>query len=570
MQQMYYGQNATKFTFLPRCKVSNTEKTRFSLSLNLFLYLCSEIQMSMKKTVFTLLILASIFMVGCQRSSMSEQLTQIDSLLVNDQVDSAMIWLKNIPLENFETKADSAYYYILLAESRYRLKGPDSTDNSTNYSINYYKNTSDNEKLSRAYYYRGVNAFSYNKPHEGILLLKQAEEFAGKTGNRVLKHKIFETLSHYNSISYEKDISLVYAKKAYQIARELNDKERQAIALIYMAGNYSHLGSKDSLAICVNECLPLADYLTEKEKAYLYTRMGELYQDSEIEMAKKYLLKALDIHPQVYTHRALSNIYIKEGNIRKAQEIWERSLQTSGSIPARIGIYKAMRQQSIYMKDYLQANALADSIITKQQNYYETKEQEKVAEIQAKYDKEAAERDIKEQVMGWGVVLLVVVVVIISWLSYRSYKGMKAKKELAETKVQLEAYTRKAEELEKNDKTNTREIEELHKKINELHHRHTGILAKGKELFDAIEAGGTTVRWSKDDFINYLEYYKLKDLPFVNEMETSYNRLSPKYIFFAVLEHEGHDEEGIQHIMGISESTLRSTRSRINSKKLNT
>ena len=57
-------------------------------------------------------------------------------------------------------------------------------------------------------------------------------------------------------------------------------------------------------------------------------------------------------------------------------------------------------------------------------------------------------------------------------------------------------------------------------------------------------------------------------LPFVNEMETEYNHLSPKYIFFAVLEHEGHDEEGIQHIMGISESTLRSTRSRISSKRL--
>lgn len=509
-------------------------------------------------------------MVGCQRSSMSEQLTQIDSLLVNDQVDSAMICLKNIPIDNLETEADSAYYYILMAESRYRLKGPDSTDNSTNYSINFYKNTSDNERLSRAYYYKGVNVFSYGKPREGILLIKQAEEFAGKTKNKVLKHKIYETLSHYNGKTYETEIALVYAKKAYQIARELNDKERQAIALIYMAGDYSHFGNKDSLAICVNECLPLADYLTEKEKAYLYTRMGELYEDNEPEIAKKYLQKAIDIHPQLQTHRALSNIYIKEGNIRKAQEVWGKSLQTSGSIPARIGIYKAMRQQSLYMKDYQQANALADSIITKQQKYYETKEQEKVGEIQAKYDKEAAERDIKEQVMGWGLVLLVIVLILITWLGNKSLKGMKAKKELAETKVQLEAYTRKAEELEKSDKTNTKEIGELHKKINELHHRHAGILAKGKELFDAIEAGGTTVRWGKDDFINYLEYYKLKDLPFVNEMETNYNRLSPKYIFFAVLEHEGHDDEDILRIMGISESTLRSTRSRINSKKLNT
>ena len=522
----------------------------------------------MKKTALILLILVAILMMGCQQGSMSEQLTQIDSLLINDQVDSAMKCLRNIPLTMIKTKADSAYYYILMAESRYRLNGPDSTDNSTKYSINYYKNTSDNEKLSRAYYYSGVNAFSYSNAKEGILLLKQAEELANKTKNLILKHKIYETLSHYNSTAYESEVALFYAKKAYQIARQLNDKNRQAIALIYMAGFYSGLGNMDSLAICVHECLSLTDYITNRDKAYLYTRLGELYAESEPEMAKKYLLKAIDVHPQPQTYRALSNIYIKEGDIRNAEEVWVKSLQTCGSIPTRIGIYKVMRQQSVLMKDYQQANILADSIILRQQNYYETKEQEKIAEIQAKYDKEAAERDIKEQVMGWGMVLLVVVVVIISWLSYRSYKGMKAKKELAETKVQLEAYTRKAEELEKSIKTNIKEIGELHKKINELHHRHTGILAKGKELFDAIEAGGTTVRWSKDDFINYLEFYKMRDLSFVNEMETGYSRLSPKYIFFAVLEHEGHSDEDIQRIMGISESTMRSTRSRISSKKL--
>lgn len=509
-------------------------------------------------------------MVGCQRSSMSEQLTQIDSLLVNDQVDSAMIWLKNIPLENLETKADSAYYYILMAESRYRLKGPDSTDNSTNFSVNYYKGTFNHEKLARAYYYRGVNAYNSSDPQIGILLVKQAEEQANKTDNYILKHKIYEKLSYFNGDSYEYKLSLSYAQKALNIARQLDDKERQAMALLYMASCYSFLRNKDSLSICVQEILPLTSHITDNSKAYLYTRMGELYEESEPEIAKKYLSKALEIHPQPRTFLVLSNLYLREENLVKAKEVWDKALHINGISKVKIRILSAMRQQNIEQKDYLRANALADSIIEQKELLYYQREQAKIAEIQAKYDKEAAERDIKEQVMGWGLVLLVIVLILITWLGNKSLKGMKAKKELAETKVQLEAYTRKAEELEKNDKTNIKEIGELHKKINELHHRHAGILAKGKELFDAIEAGGTTVRWSKDDFINYIEYYKLKDLPFVNEMETSYNRLSPKYIFFAVLEHEGHDEEDIQHIMGISENTLRSTRSRINSKKLNT
>ena len=234
----------------------------------------------------------------------------------------------------------------------------------------------------------------------------------------------------------------------------------------------------------------------------------------------------------------------------------------------KIEIFKAMRQQSMERQDYQQANILADSIIQRQQKYYEMKEQDKVAEIQAKYGKEAAERDIKEKFMEWGFGLLLIVAAVIGWLGFKSYQGMKNKKDLAETRQQLEAYSKKAIELENNQKENVSEIAKLHKKIDDLHYRHAGILAKGKQLFEAIEAGSTTVRWSKDDFINFLEYYKLKDLPFVNEMETEYNHLSPKYIFFAILEHEGKTDEDIQHIMGISESTLRSTRSRINSKRL--
>ena len=507
-------------------------------------------------------------MMGCGKDRVSERLIQIDSLLTADKVDSAKILLGSIPMSDLQSKKDSAFYYLMQTEIQYRKWIPAQSDSAINYSVSYYQGSSDKEKLARAYYYKGVAILENKEFTEAIYMVKRAEKLADKTDNLLLQHKIYETLSHYNSSAYEKNLALRYAKKAYQVSKELNDKNRQAIALIYMAGDYHSLGRMDSLAICIQECLPLTNFITDRDKAYLYTRMGELYTDSEPEMAKKYLLKAETIHPQLWTYVALSNIYMKENDIEKAQKIWKKAQQMAGSLTAMIKVLSAMRHQCMEQEDYRQANALADSIIQKQDLLYSQREQAKIGEIQAKYDKEAAERDIKEQVMGWGLALLVMVVVIFSWLSYRSYKGMRAKKELAETKVQLEAYTRKAEELEKSDKTNTKEIGELHKKINELHHRHAGILAKGKLLYEDIAKGGTTVHWGKDDFINYLEYYKLKDLPFVNEMETNYNHLSPKYIFFAVLEHKGHDDEDIQHIMGISESTLRSTRSRINSKKL--
>ena len=287
-------------------------------------------------------------------------------------------------------------------------------------------------------------------------------------------------------------------------------------------------------------------------------------------MAKIYLQKAINIHPQPWTYLALSNIYLEEDSIDKANDIWNKALkQTNNNKTSLVknSIFKAMRQQSLEQQDYLQANALADSILFGLESLYEVQKEEQLAEIQAKYDKETAVRDLREKYMGFGLWVLALTAIIIAFLGYKSRQGMKAKKELAESKIQLDAYTKKAAELESSGKASASGIKKLHDKINDLTHRHSGILAKGKELYEAIESGSTTVRWSKEDFINYLEYYKLHDLPFVSEMENDYNRLSPKYIFFAVLEHQGRSDEDIQRIMGVSDSTLRSTRSRINSKK---
>lgn len=402
------------------------------------------------------------------------------------------------------------------------------------------------------------------------MLLKQAEADAEGTDNLLLKHKIYEKLAYYNGNAFEEALTLKYSKKALTVAKELNDSERQAAALIYMSSAYLHLGKNDSSKICINECMPLIDSMDDLDKAHVYANIGQIFENDNPQLAKPYLQKAISIRGLSYAYQSLSNIYMREDSIDKAKSLWSQALEkTKGNDVSKVrtGIFKAMRKQSIEQHDFMLANALADSILQQQERLFEKQREEKVAEIQAKYDKETAVRDLREKYMVWGMGLLALTTIVIAFLGYKSRQGIKAKKELVESNIQLEAYTKKAEELENSGKASATEINNLHEKINELTHRHSGILAKGKELYDAIEAGGTTVRWTKDDFINYLEYYKMRDLPFVNEMETGYNRLSPKYIFFAVLEHEGKDDEDVQRIMGISESTLRSTRSRINSKK---
>ena len=197
--------------------------------------------MIVKKSYFLfLLIFATIFTIGCKGGDVTEELEEIDSLLIHDKVDSALHQLTNIPLKTIHNQADSAYYFLLLTEAEYRTSGPNPSDStSINYCVEYYKNGSDDEKMARSYYYKGVNTYSSLEPQKAILFLKQAEIEAEKTQNILLKHKIYEKIAYYNGLSYEKELSLRYAQKALRMAKILNDKEREAIALIYMSSSYS-------------------------------------------------------------------------------------------------------------------------------------------------------------------------------------------------------------------------------------------------------------------------------------------------------------------------------------------
>ena len=65
-----------------------------------------------------------------------------------------------------------------------------------------------------------------------------------------------------------------------------------------------------------------------------------------------------------------------------------------------------------------------------------------------------------------------------------------------------------------------------------------------------------------------MEYYKVVDLPFVTQLQTEYDHLSPRYQFFLVMKNMGKSEEEIQDIMVISSGTIRTIKSRVKTCKI--
>lgn len=522
------------------------------------------------KTFFSF-VLTAMFLIGCQsRNHIEEQLAIIDTLLIHDKVDSAKILLEKIPQKSLRSHEDSAYYFLVQTETNYRNRIPLESDHGINYSQKFYEKTKNREKLARTYFYKGVTTFSKNSINKTFVLLKQAEELADQTDNLLLRHKIYEKLSYYNGDLYEYELSKQYALKTLDISRTIKSKRRQGTALLYLFTIYFENGQKDSALICANQCASLLNPQDSINIPYLFYDLGRIYEKDDPQLAKAYLKKAIAIKGIPNAYNTLANIYMREDSMEKVHEMWEQALYSTRNTKInsmRVEIFNAMRQQCMERKEYERANALADSAMAWQKRYYQTQEQDRLAEIQAKYDKERAQQELWNKVYSWGLLLMAVVGILIIGLGYYSYRGMKAKKALAETMTQLTLFTRKAEELEAGGEVNAKEVARLNKKIDELQNRHAGILAHGKILYEAVSEGSTTVTWGKNDFADFIEYYKLKDLPYVNELETEYNHLSAKYMFFAILEHEGRSDDEIMRILGISDSTMRSTRSRINNKR---
>ena len=128
-----------------------------------FYYFCSMKKEALVRRLCILLFLSVCLFVfwGTKRGLWIDRtkgsLINIDTLLTRNLLDSARNELDEISLNRIQSKADSAYYFLLNTETNYRLHGPNPSDSSICYSVNYYESTNNKELLARAYYYKGYS-----------------------------------------------------------------------------------------------------------------------------------------------------------------------------------------------------------------------------------------------------------------------------------------------------------------------------------------------------------------------------------------------------------------------------
>ena len=520
----------------------------------------------MKKSLYLSILLIAI--TSCNNNSILQQLEDIDNHADHVSNEKVMSRLNAIAPETINDEECLAYYWLLKMRTEIRLRKQIKSAEPLEISIKYYKDHFDKGKLARAYGYKATILENLGDNKKAILALKEAEKLVKDTTHELkLIHYIYQTLAHINQKAKENDIALDYSKLALKTAYQLKDQYEIAYSLMSMLVSYNNINKNDSATYYLNQIIPYIEKLPQNERVSFYDNIGLIYTNNDISLAEKYLKKAYNIQPDAHTYKGLARIYYKKGDRMQAKEMWQKALQTDNR-HLKVDVLQAMYDSQQEEGDYKTASETAMKIAALKDSIAQKEKQDDIRGLQQKIDSDlqrGRERAKLSTLLFLAALILLIVTIIVIILYKRSKKE---RQELLTTKQQLEGYRYQLKILQKEGKTDTKEVERLTQKISELQARQGAQLQNGRERYEEITAGGTTVRWSRNDFNDCIEYCRTIDAAFITHMEQDYNHLSAKYILFAFMEHQGKTDEELQHIMAISQNTVRSYRSRIHSAEL--
>ena len=128
--------------------------------------------------IFVILSILAGLLAGCHDTPHYDQrLMKADSLLQNIH-DShlALEQLNGLQRNSLSGEGNKAYYDLLLTQARYKCYIKATSDSNINRALKYYTQHSDEQdKLLRAYIYKGAVMEELGKPDSAMTMYKQAE-----------------------------------------------------------------------------------------------------------------------------------------------------------------------------------------------------------------------------------------------------------------------------------------------------------------------------------------------------------------------------------------------------------
>ena len=514
---------------------------------------------------FCLVILAA----SCSdKSAVIRHFENIDSLNSKGQFDSAYNEVMKFNTKHLNTDEERAYYYLLKTEVLFMNDISIDNDSMIDFSINYYEKHGDYGKLATAYYYKGAVTDEKGDRIKGIYFIKKAESCEKKADNPMLRFMIYINMAYLNSVENANKTGLEYAKKALAEADAMNSVNLKCLAFNNIAMCYYNLNYRDSAMLYMERNKQYVHKIQpEENRAVVLTNIGVIYYDNKMyKEADSLFRQAITILPISTTRINLAKTSSALGDNSKADSLLRLAWPDADN-EEKAEILQFLAERAEKRGDdksaaslYKRAKAMQDSVNA------DRKAEEAVA-TQRDYEHEEYKEDVKKG-EAWGAAAAAAVALLAVWgVVYHRRKINKARKMIAEGGKMIAEYTARIGELERADRQHSHEAQELRRKIKKLKDEQNEILGRGQRLYEGIAAGGTTATWKKQDFEEFIEFYRVSHPEAVADAEDNYRRLSATNIFYLILRDMQVDDGDAQRILCITAGAFRTMKSRVNARR---
>ncbi|MFA7287527.1 MAG: tetratricopeptide repeat protein [Melioribacteraceae bacterium] len=363
-------------------------------------------------------------------------------------------------------------------------------------SLKIYRNLNDSLNISTAYY----NIARSNRI-AGDLKTGLENAFESLKYESTNNHWAMNTISILYGTMRELDKSLEYQKKALQIRERLGLKKEMGQSLNNLALICIYSDKPDQSLDYLLKALKIAEELNNKsEICKVLNNIGMLYEEkfNNLDRALLYYHKSLGYGRETDNDFDVANTLLNIGNIYSQQKKYDKALlnlKEASKIVKKIGSTELLKNYYEYAyrnyerkADYKNALENYQLYITAKDSIYNRESNEKISELQIKYETEKKEIEIKlsrlkiedqeiqKKVLYIGLIALLSFLSVLFYLYYLKNKTTRRLKEeilrRENIEVNLELLVReRTTELEKHIAEKEKSEELLIKFKNELETR---------------------------------------------------------------------------------------------------
>ncbi len=334
---------------------------------------------------------------ACDRATESHPVLLRAEQLMDQHPDSALMLLDSI-IPSTLSEAGHAHWCLLITQARDKNYITHTSDSLIRISCDYYTEHADQDRLMKAYYYRG-------RVNQDIGDARQAQEYYLKASDAgtistdsALKARIYSNLGVLYSLQDDTPSAVSMMEKALDYFRQMRDTSAQSTVLQDIARAWHLSDSLDRSLYYYQQALALA---SPDNIAYPLNEIGGIWLDKkEYDQAFAYLhaaLKALPpFLPAAPVYLILGEAHLQTGNVDSARFYLTKSACSDNPrtiASAYFHLYHLERQErnlqaySLAQEKYERLN---DSI--QQENIHET-----IQRLQRLYDYSQLENKVKEE-----------------------------------------------------------------------------------------------------------------------------------------------------------------------------